>query len=115
MIWDRSEDECQRVLTTFTQWMRDEIDENWVKGDREAWGTYSLAEGLAEIRYHVDKLEDAVDAKDKDRMKEHCADVANCTMIFADLLGLLEPAPLPAKKPEPPRYVHNPHDDFYSS
>jgi hypothetical protein len=103
MIWDRDEDECHRLVDTYTKLMKHELDENFFKGDREEWqGGMSLAEGLNEIRYHLEKLEVAVDMKDKERIVEHAADVGNCCMIFLDLMGYIQPVPLVKEEPPTP-------------
>lgn len=113
MIWNRSDDECHRLVDTYAEMMKHELDENWPKGDREVWATHSKDDGLAEVQYHVDKLVNAVALDEKERVKEYAVDVANCAMIFLDMMGMIEPAPV--KQPPPPKYVRNYNTDYMSS
>lgn len=111
MIWNRSEDESHRLVDAFAELMKHELDENFFKGDRDQWINWSLGEAIWEIRYHLEKLENAVEMKDADRVKEHTADVANCAMFLADIYGVCQPVPV--KKPEPPSQPRN-RGNYYS-
>jgi hypothetical protein len=115
MVWDKNDDEGHRLVDTYAEWMKNELSENWIKGDREVWTNYSMDECFSEIRYHLDKLENAVamnsDGSNNDQVKEYAADVGNCAMIFLDVLGLIEPAP-PAKPI--PNQVYNSGYDYDS-
>lgn len=116
MVWDKNEDESHRLVDTYADMMKHELSENWIKGDREEWtnGTYSIDECFSEIQYHLDKLQNAVemnkDGSLDDSVKEYAADVGNCALIFLDVLGLIEPAPL--KKVDPPSIARNTGYDY---
>jgi hypothetical protein len=129
LIWDRGDDDAHRLVDTlqgklydkvpqkvrdaFGGLMKHELDENFFKGDREAWLTMSKDEALGEIRYHLEKLETSVEMDDKEAIIENAADVANCCMIFLDAMGYIEPAP--ETKPTPSRSYNTYNDDYYSS
>lgn len=129
MIWNRADDEAHRLVDTFKdklfkkvpepireafgEKMKNELDENFYKGDREAWLSMTKDEALSEIRYHVEKLETAVEMGERERIEENAADVANCAMIFLDIMGYIEP--MPGREPEPPSRSYNSYDSDYSS
>lgn len=101
MVWERSQDECHRLVDTFAEMMKNELDENFFKGDREAWQTWSLDSGIEEIEYHLEKLKFVIEQKDPDRIKEHSADIGNCCMILLDLYGYIEPQEPVKPTPQP--------------
>lgn len=131
MIWNRGDDDAHRLVDSFVKkmlksvpeekraefasLMKTELDENFFKGDREAWINMSEAEALGEIRYHVEKLENSVEMDEgEDKIKEHAVDVANCAMIFLDVMGYIEPEPV--QEPAPPSRSYNTvEDDYYFS
>lgn len=129
MIWNRSDDEAHRLVDTFkgklfkrvsepireafAEKMKGELDDNFFKGDREAWLSMSKDEALSEIRYHLEKLEVSMEEGEREQIEENAADVANCAMILLDVMGYIEPAP--ERKPPPPTRSFNRYDVDYSS
>ena len=127
MIWNREDDDSHRLVDTlqgklydkvpqgvreaFGKLMKHELDENFFKGDREKWLNMSKDEALMEIRYHLEKLEVAVEMGDKDKITENATDVANCAMIFLDVMGYIEPEP--ERQPPPPSRSSNYVDSSY--
>lgn len=120
MIWNRGDDDAHRLVDTFIKkmlkavpedkreafghMMKEELDANFSKGDREAWLQMSTDESLSEIRYHLEKLENSVEMREgEEKIKEHAVDVANCAMIFLDVQGYIEPEEME----EPPSRSHN--------
>lgn len=81
------------VLRPFTAAMDRELHANAHKGDRPGWMKMSAATIMLEILYHHSKLQVALDAGDGDRILEHTADVANLSMMLADVCGALSLAP----------------------
>lgn len=77
------------TLLPFLALMRKELHANSHKGDREAWLRMSLEQALTEIRHHADKLIVPVMNHDREAIREHAADVANCAMMLADIAGVL--------------------------
>lgn len=68
---------------SFVAQMYDELRTNEPKGD---FTTYSVEVGLREIDDHLAKLKSALAAGEKanlDRVRELCADLANCALIVA--------------------------------
>lgn len=110
MIWNRTDDECHRLVDQYADWMKFELDENWQKGDRRVWKDYSVDDCFGEIRTHLDKLENAMWLGDKEKIREYAADVGNCTMIFLDVMNLIEPVEV--RQPPPPTWSTN---DYESS
>lgn len=81
------------TLLPFLALMRKELHANTDKGDREAWLGMSSATAMTEVRHHARKLEDAVGRADAAGIAEHCADVANCAMMLADICTVLPAEP----------------------
>lgn len=77
------------TLLPFLALMRKELHANSHKGDREGWLGMTLEQALGEIRHHVEKLEVPVLNHDREAIREHAADVANCAMMLADIAGVL--------------------------
>lgn len=77
------------ALLPFFAMMRNELHANSHKGDREAWLRMTLDQALGEIRHHFDKLIVPVMNHDREAVREHAADVANCAMMLADIAGVL--------------------------
>lgn len=107
MIWNRDEDEAHRLVDRMAKLMKHELDENFFKGDREAWSNYTLDQAMSEVRYHLEKLENAYNMQEKDKTIENAADVANCAMILLDVLGYIEPEPEREDIPSPPSQPTN--------
>lgn len=80
------------TLLPFLELMRKELHANSGKGDRDGWLKMSIKEAINEVSHHGHKLEMAVSARDYPQIAEHCADVANCAMMLADVCGLLDRA-----------------------
>ncbi len=108
MIHNRANDESHRLVDrfrrkltdsissgkrqVFAEKMKAELDENFYKGDRDQWLNLSRDEALVEIRYHLEKLEAAVEhGESKEKITEYAVDVGNCAMIFLDVMGYIEP------------------------
>ena len=77
------------VLIPFLGMMRRELHANSAKGDREGWLSMSAAKCFSEINYHVEKLGAAIRDGGGDAIGEHAADVANLSMMLADICGSL--------------------------
>lgn len=77
------------VLLPFMQLMRKELFANANKGDREGWLKMTTNAALEEIEHHRRKLNNAVAYEWHDEVKEHAADVANCSLMLLDVMGLL--------------------------
>lgn len=77
------------TLLPFLALMRNELHANSHKGDREGWLRLTLEQALDEIRHHHDKLVIPVMNHDREAIREHAADVANCAMMLADIAGVL--------------------------
>lgn len=77
------------TLLPFLALMRNELHANAHKGDREGWLRMTLEQALGEIRHHADKLIIPVMNHDREAIREHAADVANCAMMLADIAGVL--------------------------
>lgn len=86
-----SQEKYDDTLLPFVALMRKELHANSDKGDREGWLGMTTATALAEILHHKQKLDVAVVAADPAGIAEHCADVANCAMMLADIAGVLPP------------------------
>lgn len=113
MVHDRSEDEAHRLVDTFAELMKHELDENFFKGDRGAPGWNrdldSKEDALQEVQYHLEKLEASMLFEDEDQIRENGADVGNCVMILLDIMKLIEPASekWPEIKPQPDSRANN--------
>lgn len=77
------------TLLPFLALMRNELHANSHKGDREGWLRMTLEQALDEIQRHADKLFVPVMNHDREAIREHAADVANCAMMLADIAGVL--------------------------
>lgn len=112
MIYNRADDDGHRLVDAYAAEMKDELDANFYKGDRDVWSEWSLGEALAEIRYHLEKLEMAIEDKEgTEKIREYCADIGNCAMFVADITGAIKP--VEPKQPEPPSYVRNTGPDYH--
>lgn len=78
-----------QFLEPFLFRMNKELHANSGKGDRPGWLSRGRDKGLLEIYYHVAKLQKAVKNDDKEGVKEYSADVANMSMMLADICGVL--------------------------
>ncbi len=76
-------------LVPFVSQMKQELEANSGKGDRPGWLSMTPEECLLELYYHLAKAQKAVKDNDAARIKEHCADVANMSMMLADITGVL--------------------------
>lgn len=95
------------VLLPFMQLMRKELFANANRGDREGWLGMTANAALEEIEHHRRKLNNAVAYAWHDEVKEHAADVANCSLMLLDVMGLLpvqEPGWTHAKPKVPGAY-----------
>jgi len=94
------------VLRPFLAMMEHELHANAGKGDRPGWLTMSSETAMLEIYYHVAKLQKAVRNGDVPSIGEYSADVANMTMMVADIYcALITPdgdAPIPQHPPAEP-------------
>lgn len=91
-------EERNRLVDAFAVLMKKELDDNVQKGD---WRGMSLGEATTEIRYHFEKLEMAMDMKDRAAIIEYATDVANQAMILLDVYGYItedmKRSPVPKK------------------
>jgi hypothetical protein len=78
------------VLAPFLEMMNTELHANAGKGDRPGWLSMTPQTAMLEIHYHSAKLQKAVKDGDVDGIKEYSADVANMSMMMADIFGCLE-------------------------
>ncbi len=78
------------TLKPFVENMDIELHANSGKGDREGWLQMSPDTALLEIFYHLGKLQKACKKGDLDGVKEYSADVANMSMMLADVFGIFE-------------------------
>jgi hypothetical protein len=76
-------------VDAFAEFMRQELERNEWKGDRETRRDLTPYELLMEIFWHATKLSVAMRDEDLDRIIEHTADVANQAMMVADVFNLL--------------------------
>jgi hypothetical protein len=77
------------VLLPFLSMMRAELHANAGKGDRPGWLAMDVKTALLEIFYHIGKLQKAAKKGDRDGIREYSADVANMSMMLADICGAL--------------------------
>lgn len=84
------------VLRPFNAAMERELHANSHKGDRPAWIQVPAATLMSELLYHHSKLQVALDAGDGDRILEYSADIANISMMIADVCGALSLMPVVA-------------------
>ena len=97
------------VLRPFTAAMERELHANSAKGDRPGWMKLPADTLMLEILYHHSKLQNAMDTGDGDRILEHTADIANISMMLADVCGALSLAPVPAEPKREPIPVGTTH------
>ena len=86
-------------LDKFVHEMRRELAANADKGDRPGWLTMTPAQAVAEVLYHAGKLSVAVRQSQRapdprlqlglEEVREYAADVANCALMVADIMGVL--------------------------
>lgn len=76
------------TLLPFLAMMREELHANSGKGDREGWLAMEPWECLLELYYHMGKLQKAVKDRDVAGVREYSADVANLSMMLADIHGV---------------------------
>lgn len=84
------EGKYSNVLRPFFAMMEAELHANTGKGDRPAWLAMSPEQCLLEIYYHTAKLQKAVKNNDMKGVREYTADVANMSMMLADICGWLD-------------------------
>ena len=77
------------VLSPFLILMRKELHANAGKGDRPGWLAMTPGECLLELYYHLAKCQKAVKDGNLALIAEHTADVANMSMMLADICGLI--------------------------
>jgi hypothetical protein len=77
------------VLHPFISMMERELHANSGKGDRPGWMAMSRQDLLLEIYHHLAKLQKATLNNDTAGIGEFSADVANMSMMLADLCGTL--------------------------
>ena len=77
------------VLLPFLAMMRAELHANSDKGDRPGWLAMDVKTALLEIFYHMGKLQKAAKKGDHNGIREYSADVANMSMMLADICGTL--------------------------
>lgn len=78
------------VLRPFMAMMEAELHANSGKGDRPGWLAMSAEQCMLEIYYHAAKLQKAVKKNDMQGVREYTADVANMSMMLADICGWLD-------------------------
>lgn len=83
-------DKYDDVLLPFLALMRNELHANAGKGDRPGWLSMTPGECLLEIYYHLGKLQKGVKDGNSMWIKEYSADVANMSMILADICACLD-------------------------
>lgn len=91
------------VLRPFVSMMEAELHANSGKGNRPGWLAMDGKTCLLEIYYHLGKLQKAAKNGDLDGVREYSADVANMSMMLADIFGVLEVGP---DQPTPAMDVH---------
>lgn len=87
------------VLAPFVAMMENELHANSGKGDRPGWLSMDRKTALLEIFYHLAKLQKATKDNDLLGIREYSADVANMSMMLADICGALDAAPAPGESP----------------
>lgn len=94
------------VLLPFLAMMRAELHANSDKGDRPGWLAMDVKTALLEIFYHMGKLQKAAKKGDHNGIREYSADVANMSMMLADICGTLpEYQAQTAPQPEQSRLI----------
>lgn len=82
--------EYGNVLKPFVKMMDKELHANAGKGDRQGWLSMTPDQAMLEIYYHAAKLQKAVRDGDHALVMEYSADVANMSMMMADICGGLD-------------------------
>ncbi len=77
------------VLKPFSDSMFLELVKNIEKGSRGDWKNCKPEMMVDEISYHTIKLRKAIREGDKEKILEHAADVANNSLMVADIEGVL--------------------------
>lgn len=77
------------VLLPFVSMMEAELHANSGKGDRPGWMAMSREALLLEIYHHLAKLQKATLHDSRAGVREFSADVANMSMMLADVCGAL--------------------------
>ncbi|KRS17499.1 hypothetical protein [Roseovarius indicus] len=77
------------VLIPFVSMMEAELHANSGKGDRPGWLAMDVKTALLEIYYHLAKLQKAAKNGDAEGVAEYSADVANMSMMLADICNVL--------------------------
>lgn len=72
----------------FAKEMKRELEANVPEKGR-TWDGCSTETMMQEVEYHVEKLRSALGDGDKEKIREHSADVANNAMMLADLVGVI--------------------------
>jgi len=78
------------VLKPFSDSMFSELVKNIEKGSRDDWKNCKPEMMVDEISYHVIKLRKAIREEDDEKILEHAADVANNSLMVADIKGVLD-------------------------
>lgn len=95
------EKEIHTLVAQMANQMFAEMLANAGKGPRRGWLSTRPLTLVLETFYHVAKLQAAVVDRDKKRIREHAADVANMAMMLADRCGVLELPRPPGVDPDP--------------
>lgn len=98
---EQEKHEIYELVGKMREQMYVEMLANAGKGPRRGWLQTRPLTLVLETFYHVAKLQDAVVQKDKKRVREYAADVANMAMMLADRCGVLELARPPGIDPDP--------------
>jgi len=72
----------------FAEEMKRELEAN-VPEKGSAWDDCPSGKMMDEVEYHVEKLRAALEEGDKEKIREHAADVGNNAMMLADLVGVI--------------------------
>lgn len=67
-----------------------ELEKNSHKGDRQNWVNLTSKELLSEIYYHTGKLQEAIRDKNKEKIREFCADIANLSGMIMDIEQIID-------------------------
>ena len=98
---EKEQQEIGELTEKMRQQMFVEMLANAGKGPRRGWLQTRPLTLVLETFYHVAKLQTAVVDRDKKRIREHAADVANMAMMLADRCGVLELPRPPGVDPDP--------------
>lgn len=78
------------VLKPFSDAMFSELVKNIEKGSRDDWKNCRSEMMVDEISYHTIKLRKAIREGNDEKILEHAADVANNSLMVADIEGVLD-------------------------